>query len=64
MTDYEQLDQEADNLRDQAIRLSYRRPESHQEELAQAAKISAFVELATMLRRDAASMRGKQALSN
>jgi hypothetical protein len=51
------LDYEANCLLDKALRLSYRNAESHEQELAIASLITAYVQLATFLRREAAAQR-------
>jgi hypothetical protein len=54
------LDHEASCLLDKALRLSYNADGSHDRQVAYAALISAYVQLATFLRREAAAERIKQ----
>lgn len=58
---WEELDNLADELREQALTMARRKSETHQEELGRAALVRAFTELATLCRRDAYAIRsGRQ----
>lgn len=58
---WEELDDLADEMRDRAIVLARGKSETHQEEVGPGTLVLAFVDLATLLRRDAWAIRsGRQ----